>query len=56
MYLGIKRPRVEVGHKSIVIIGYKNYIGRFCKNGKQFIQKYVHHNFVQIMVQDLVKT
>jgi hypothetical protein len=50
MYLGIKRPHAEVGHKNIIIFGYKNHIGRFYKNGKQFIQKDLHHNFVQFLV------
>jgi hypothetical protein len=34
--LGITRQHAEVGHKNIIIFGYKNHLGRFCKNGKQF--------------------
>jgi hypothetical protein len=35
--LGITRPHAEVGHKNIIIFSYKNLLGRFCTNGKQFI-------------------
>jgi hypothetical protein len=35
--LGITRPHAEVGHKNIIIFSYKNHLGRFCINGKQFI-------------------
>jgi hypothetical protein len=34
MYLGITRQNAQVGHKNI---SYKNHLGRFCINGKQFI-------------------
>jgi hypothetical protein len=37
VYLGITRQHAQVGHKNINIFSYKNHIGRFCKNGKQFI-------------------
>jgi hypothetical protein len=37
VYLGIKRQNAQVGHKNINIFSYKNYLGRFCINGKQFI-------------------
>ena len=37
VYLGIKRPHAEVGHKNITIFSYKNYLDRFYINGKQFI-------------------
>jgi hypothetical protein len=33
----ITRPHAEVGHKNINIFSYKNHLGRFCINGKQFI-------------------
>jgi hypothetical protein len=35
--LGITRQHAEVGHKNINIFSYKNQLGRFCINGKQFI-------------------
>jgi hypothetical protein len=37
VYLGITRQHEQVGHKNINIFSYKNHLGRFCKNGKQFI-------------------
>jgi hypothetical protein len=37
MYLGITRQNAQVGHKNINIFSYKNHLGRFCINGKQFI-------------------
>jgi hypothetical protein len=37
VYPGITRQHAQVGHKNINIFGYKNHLGRFCKNGKQFI-------------------
>jgi nitrate reductase gamma subunit len=37
VYFGITRQHEEVGHKKIIIFGYKDHLGRFCRNGKQFI-------------------
>jgi hypothetical protein len=37
VYVGIKRPHEEVGHKNIIIFSYKNHLDRFCINGKEFI-------------------
>jgi hypothetical protein len=34
MQLGMKKLHAEVGHKNINIFSYKNYLGRFCINGK----------------------
>jgi hypothetical protein len=34
---GITRQHAGVGHKNINIFGYKNYLVRFCINGKQFL-------------------
>jgi nitroimidazol reductase NimA-like FMN-containing flavoprotein (pyridoxamine 5'-phosphate oxidase superfamily) len=33
----ITREHEEVGHKNIIIFGYKNHLGSFYRNGKQFI-------------------
>jgi hypothetical protein len=33
----ITRQHAQVGHKNIDIFSYKNELGRFCTNGKQFI-------------------
>jgi hypothetical protein len=53
---GIKRQHAEVDHKNIIFFSYKNHLDRFCINIKQFISKYLRHNFVQFLVQDLGKT
>jgi hypothetical protein len=37
IYLGITKQHAQVGHKNINIFSYKNHLGRFCINGKQFI-------------------
>jgi hypothetical protein len=37
VHFSITRQHVGVGHKNIIIFGYKNHLGRFCINGKQFI-------------------
>jgi hypothetical protein len=37
MYLGITRQYAQVGHKNINNFSYKNHLGRFYINGKQFI-------------------
>jgi hypothetical protein len=37
VYFGIKRQHAEVGHKNIIIFSYKNHLGRFYINRKQFI-------------------
>jgi hypothetical protein len=31
------RQHAQVGHKNINMFSYKNYLGRFCIIGKQFI-------------------
>jgi hypothetical protein len=53
---GITRQHAEVGHKNIIIFGYKNHLGRFCRKRKQFLEKDLQHNFVQFLVQELVNT
>jgi hypothetical protein len=37
VYFGITRQHAEVGHKNLIIFIYKNHLGRFCINRKQFI-------------------
>jgi hypothetical protein len=56
VYFGITRKHAEDGHKNIIIFGYKNHLSRFCRNGKQFLEKDLLHNFVQFFVQKLVMT
>jgi hypothetical protein len=52
----ITRQHAQVGHKNKSIFRYKNHLGRFCINRKQFIEKYLLHNFVQFLAQELVMT
>jgi hypothetical protein len=52
----IKRWHAQVGHKNINIFSYKNPLGSLCRKGKQFIQKDLLHNFVQLLAQELVMT
>jgi hypothetical protein len=37
VHFGITRQHAQVGHKNINIFIYKNNLGIFCINGKQFI-------------------
>jgi hypothetical protein len=53
VYFGITRQHAKCGNKNIIIFGYKNHLGRFCRNGKQFLEKDLQHNFVQILVKEL---
>jgi hypothetical protein len=34
VYLDIKGPHAEVGHKNIFIFSYKNHLDRICNKGK----------------------
>jgi hypothetical protein len=56
VHLGIAKQHAEVGHKNIIIFGYKNYLGRSCRKGKQFLENDLQHNFVQLLVQELAMT
>jgi hypothetical protein len=53
-YFDITRQHAQVGHKNINIFSYKNHLGRFCINRKQFIETDLPHNFVQLLAQELV--
>jgi hypothetical protein len=33
----IAKQHAQVGNKNINVFSYKNYLGRFCMKGKQFI-------------------
>jgi hypothetical protein len=50
----ITRQCPQVGHKNTNIFSYKNHLGSFCRNGQQFIQQDLIHNFVQFLAQELV--
>jgi hypothetical protein len=53
VYLGIKRSHAEVKHKNLFICSYKNHLGRFLINTKQFIIKDLHSNCVLFLVWTL---
>jgi hypothetical protein len=38
------------------ILATKNHLGRFCTKGKQLLENYLPHNFVQFWSQELVMT
>jgi hypothetical protein len=46
VYFRVTRPHAEVGHKNIIAFGYKNHLGRLCRNGKQFLENDLQHKFV----------
>jgi hypothetical protein len=52
----ITRQSAQVELKNINIFSKKNHLGSSCRNGKQFIQQYLLHNFVQFLAQQLVIT
>jgi hypothetical protein len=56
VHFDIRRQCAQVELKSINIFSKKNHLGNFCKNGKQFIQQDLLHNFVQFLAQNLVTT
>jgi hypothetical protein len=56
VYFGMTRQHAEVGHKNLIIFGYKNHLGRFCRKGKQFFGKDLQDNFVQFLVHQLAMT
>jgi hypothetical protein len=37
VYFDKTRQCAQVGHKNINISSYKNHLGSFCRNGKQFL-------------------
>jgi hypothetical protein len=53
---GIKRQYAKVGCKNLNNFSYKNHLCRFCTNGKQFIENYLLHNFVQFLAQEVAMT
>jgi hypothetical protein len=53
VYLGIKISHAEVEHENLFIFSYKNHLGRFLINTKQFIIKDLHSNCVPFLVWTL---
>jgi hypothetical protein len=54
VHFGTIRQYAGVRHKSLISFGYKNHLSRSCRNGKQFLEKDLQHNFVRFLVQELV--
>jgi hypothetical protein len=52
----ITRQHAHVGHKNINIFSYKNHRGKILHNWKTIYIKDLPHNFVQLLVQELVMT
>jgi hypothetical protein len=49
VYVGITRRCAQVGLKNINIFNRKNHLGRSSINRKTFLEKDLHHNFVQCL-------
>jgi hypothetical protein len=49
VYFGIIRQCAKVGVKNINIIDMKNHLSRSDRNGKTFLEKDLHYNFVQFL-------
>jgi hypothetical protein len=47
--LGITRQCAQVGLKDINIFNMKNHLSRSDRNGKTFLEKDLHDNFVQFL-------
>jgi hypothetical protein len=47
--LGITRQCAQVGVKNINIFNMKNHLSRSDRNGKTFLEKDLHDNFVQYL-------
>jgi hypothetical protein len=49
VYFSIIRQCAQVGVKNINIINMKNHLSRSDRNGKTFLEKDLHYNFVQLL-------
>jgi hypothetical protein len=49
VYLGITRQCAQVGLKNMNIFNKKNHLCRSARNGKTFLEKDLHHNFLQFL-------
>jgi hypothetical protein len=46
---GIKGQYAQVGCKNLIVFSQKNHLCRSGRDGKTFLQKDLHHNFVQFL-------
>jgi hypothetical protein len=53
---GIIRQCAQVGVKNIIIFNMQNHLSRSDRNGKTFLEKDLHDNFVQFLAQELLNT
>jgi hypothetical protein len=49
VYFGIIKQCAQVGVRNINIFNMKNHLSRFDRNGKTFLEKDLHANFVQFL-------
>jgi hypothetical protein len=49
VHFGITRQCAQVGLKNMHIFNKKNHLCRSVRNGKTFLEKDLHHNFVQFL-------
>jgi hypothetical protein len=49
VHFGITRQCAQVGLKNIIIFNMKNHLCRSSIDRKTFLEKDLHHNFVQFM-------
>jgi hypothetical protein len=49
VYVGITRQFAQVDLKNINIFSKKNHLCRSARNGKTFLEKDLHHNFVKCL-------
>jgi hypothetical protein len=49
VHFGITRQCAQVGLKNMHIFNKKNHLCRSVRNGKTFLEKALHHNFVQFL-------
>jgi hypothetical protein len=49
VYFGITRQCAQVGLKNINIFNMKNHLCRSARDRKTFLEKDLHHNFVQFL-------
>jgi hypothetical protein len=56
VHFGITRQCAQVRVKNINIFNMKNHLSRSDRNGKTFLEKDLHYNFVQFLAQELRMT
>jgi hypothetical protein len=52
----MKRQCTKVGCKNLFTFSHKNHLCRFYRKRKKILEKELHHNFMQLLAQELVMT